>query len=339
LFLSYSAVDRDEVRWLAAGLGHAGFGVRMDRRLAGDDGWWAGVLAGILEADAFLLAMSRSSLDSPACQRSRDYAVAVGLPVLCVRLETVTEAGHGDQRQTDFIEGSADDAFRLVGAIAALPARGLAGWQAPPEAPYARIEGPARDVTSAAALGHDEQLRLVARLRDSVEQGIAPAAARELAAVLRRRDDLDGDTVRRLDEVFPLGGREPAVEQASVTGLPWVAGPPVGTLTESAVRDISFRKPPMGRRGYDERSVDEFLDLVEADLRVRRAACAEAGGDGVVAVNLVSADVRAVAFERSAFGRRGYDEREVDEFLDEVDRTFTVLDAELARRGARITFR
>jgi DivIVA domain-containing protein len=32
------------------------------------------------------------------------------------------------------------------------------------------------------------------------------------------------------------------------------------------VRNVAFRKPPIGKRGYDEKEVDEFLDVVERTL-------------------------------------------------------------------------
>jgi DivIVA domain-containing protein len=37
-------------------------------------------------------------------------------------------------------------------------------------------------------------------------------------------------------------------------------------LTPEDVRSIAFRKPPIGRRGYDEEEVDAFLDEVERTL-------------------------------------------------------------------------
>jgi DivIVA domain-containing protein len=37
-------------------------------------------------------------------------------------------------------------------------------------------------------------------------------------------------------------------------------------LTADDVRNIAFRKPPIGRRGYDEEEVDAFLDEVEQTL-------------------------------------------------------------------------
>ena len=37
-------------------------------------------------------------------------------------------------------------------------------------------------------------------------------------------------------------------------------------VTPAEVHDVAFRKPPIGRRGYDEDDVDEFLDRVETEL-------------------------------------------------------------------------
>jgi DivIVA domain-containing protein len=37
-------------------------------------------------------------------------------------------------------------------------------------------------------------------------------------------------------------------------------------LTPADVHNVFFKKPPMGKRGYDEDEVDAFLDVVEAEL-------------------------------------------------------------------------
>jgi DivIVA domain-containing protein len=37
-------------------------------------------------------------------------------------------------------------------------------------------------------------------------------------------------------------------------------------LTPAEVHNVAFKKPPIGKRGYDEEEVDAFLDLVEAEL-------------------------------------------------------------------------
>ncbi|HEY9315691.1 DivIVA domain-containing protein [Williamsia sp.] len=38
-------------------------------------------------------------------------------------------------------------------------------------------------------------------------------------------------------------------------------------ITASEVRKAAFGKPPLGRRGYNEDDVDNFLDQVEETLR------------------------------------------------------------------------
>jgi DivIVA domain-containing protein len=110
--------------------------------------------------------------------------------------------------------------------------------------------------------------------------------------------------------------------------------PPAGGLTPDDVRSIQFGKAPFGRRGYDEEQVDAFLDQVEEDLRARYAA-----GGNLVPVLLTGADVQDVAFRRAPWGRRGYNEEEVDSFLDEVQRTVVALDRALAEHGITVSKR
>jgi DivIVA domain-containing protein len=61
-------------------------------------------------------------------------------------------------------------------------------------------------------------------------------------------------------------------------------------LTPAEVHNVAFKKPPIGKRGYDEEEVDAFLDIVEVelsrlieennDLRARFSSGAAASGDG-----------------------------------------------------------
>ena len=57
-------------------------------------------------------------------------------------------------------------------------------------------------------------------------------------------------------------------------------------LTPADVHNVVFKKPPMGKRGYDEDEVDAFLDVVEAELarlveenNELRASRADVGAD------------------------------------------------------------
>lgn len=76
------------------------------------------------------------------------------------------------------------------------------------------------------------------------------------------------------------------------------------SLTPDKVRAVAFDRAPLGKRGYDEDQVDEFLDRVEAAL---------AG-----TADLTPDDVLTVVFDGGSLLRRGYDEDQVDQFLDTV---------------------
>jgi DivIVA domain-containing protein len=75
-------------------------------------------------------------------------------------------------------------------------------------------------------------------------------------------------------------------------------------LTSADVRDVVFDKAPIGKRGYNEKQVDDFLDLVEATL----------AGEGA----LTAEEVGAVVFEDAPRIKRGYHEDQVDNFIDAI---------------------
>lgn len=70
------------------------------------------------------------------------------------------------------------------------------------------------------------------------------------------------------------------------------------------VRAVRFRKAPIGRRGYDEEQVDEFLDRIEGALRGRSA--------------MTLGELRDTRIGRSPVGKRGYRDEDVDAFVERV---------------------
>ncbi|MCV7066889.1 DivIVA domain-containing protein [Mycolicibacterium houstonense] len=77
-----------------------------------------------------------------------------------------------------------------------------------------------------------------------------------------------------------------------------------GGLTAEDVRSTELSKPPLGKRGYDKKSVDDFLALVARRLDGRGHLSAD--------------DVRNIAFPKPPLFQRGYNEDEVDALLDAV---------------------
>jgi DivIVA domain-containing protein len=51
-----------------------------------------------------------------------------------------------------------------------------------------------------------------------------------------------------------------------------------GRLTAADVHNVSFRKPPIGRRGYEEEEVDAFLDEVQRTIADLTAELDQARG-------------------------------------------------------------
>ena len=75
-------------------------------------------------------------------------------------------------------------------------------------------------------------------------------------------------------------------------------------VTAQDVREAIFPKPPMGRRGYDEKSVEDFLQLAARRLDGRGRLSAD--------------DVRTIRFPSPRLFKRGYDTASVDELLGRI---------------------
>ena len=75
-------------------------------------------------------------------------------------------------------------------------------------------------------------------------------------------------------------------------------------MTPEEVHAAQFRKPPIGKRGYDEQPVDEVLGRIEKTLR----------GE----VQITRTELRTVSFRHPPIGRRGYNKSDVDAFLQRI---------------------
>jgi len=84
-------------------------------------------------------------------------------------------------------------------------------------------------------------------------------------------------------------------------------------LSADDVRGAVFTKSPMGKRGYDPKSVHELLQLAARRLDGR---------------GYLDADhVRSATFRRVPLLQRGYDKAEVDAFVGRVAAAIQALDA------------
>ena len=122
-----------------------------------------------------------------------------------------------------------------------------------------------------------------------------------------RVDDLLDDVVSTL---VHYEARAAAIAGGSGTGADAGAG---AALTADEIARRTFRVVKL-RGGYDCQAVDAFMTRIVATLRAHEAGTWRRGGpDGL----LTSADVLNIKFQATAF-RSGYEQDEIDEFLDDV---------------------
>jgi DivIVA domain-containing protein len=123
-------------------------------------------------------------------------------------------------------------------------------------------------------------------------------------------------------------------------------------LTAREVQDFEFSYAPPGRIGYDEDDVDTFLDLVVVTLeRVPLVVPGRTAPPlsppppppvrprpGPGTRPLTARDVRTAAFGKPPRGRRGYQESQVDKFLDRIENTLLGQDDLTAQEVREVRF-
>jgi hypothetical protein len=84
VFISYARTELPLIERLRHALELIGCEVWMDQEIRGGQEWWTAILGKIRACDLFVTAVSTTTLESVACTRERDYATALGKPVLPV---------------------------------------------------------------------------------------------------------------------------------------------------------------------------------------------------------------------------------------------------------------
>ena len=105
----------------------------------------------------------------------------------------------------------------------------------------------------------------------------------------------------------------------------------VSVLRPEDVRDVRFHATKF-RGGYDEETVDDYLDRISSDLRARWAVVdagyEQAGSMRAPTLWLTAAAVSAQTFPTTKF-RQGYRAEDVDQLMQRVADSLNRLDAYL----------
>jgi hypothetical protein len=207
LFVSYSSKDDTSVKSLITDLEATRHAVWVDQELTGGDSWWREILQQVRQCDVFVLALSNNSLRSKPCLAELDYVMRLGIPVVPVQIGAVDSPRLAPVSQTQIINYQDRSATAGIALIAALndaaTRRGALPDPLPqaPPIPYEYLMRLAATIDSP-ALRHNDQLAIVAQLRDSLQIEEDEGVRRDVVALLQRlRARSDVVTYRAAGEI------------------------------------------------------------------------------------------------------------------------------------------
>ena len=119
-FVSYSREDAVRVETMKDRLTQLGFEVWLDKNLRGGQAWWDVILDKIRSCEVFVMIVSDASLQSHACGVERQYARALGKPVVPVAIAATRRPNPSDIQSLQIVDYSAptdEAAFALVRAL------------------------------------------------------------------------------------------------------------------------------------------------------------------------------------------------------------------------------
>ncbi len=98
-------------------------------------------------------------------------------------------------------------------------------------------------------------------------------------------------------------------------------------LTPAEVHNVAFKKPPIGKRGYDEEEVDAFLDIVEVELsrliEENNDLRARGGGGAPAAPAAGAVDTAALDSLRAELSAARDENGRMQQHIAELERTLT----------------
>jgi hypothetical protein len=206
VFISYSRNNLDVVTQLVEDLQAIGVNTWHDQTLTGGQRWWDNILANIRDCDVFIFALSRESWESEACRSELAYVVALGKPILPVRVSdginlNLLSAPLNEIQVSDYRSGDKKAAFALIKALHAAPSAPPLPNPLPatPPVPVSYLGTLKERIDFNGPLGAQEQSLLFLELEEAMDEGRSPVEIRELLLSLKRRDDLLNKVAIKVD--------------------------------------------------------------------------------------------------------------------------------------------
>ena len=197
IFVSYSRSDQEPVGRMVAKLQAAGYKVWHDQKLNGGQKWWDNILEEIRGCDVLMCALSAASLESEACRKELEYAVALGKTPIPVQIADDVHLKNLPQslsefNAVDYRVGDEAATLKLVGAVNSCAAAGPspAVLPEPPSIPVSYLGTLNDKVMARHKLSEDEQYAICTHLMIARSKGHTAEEIRELAGRVGKREDL-----------------------------------------------------------------------------------------------------------------------------------------------------
>lgn len=243
IFISYSRT-RDAIDLMSNDLESLSHEVWWDKKeLAGGQAWWKEIITNIENADLIIPALSPNFLNSDACRREINYAVALNkrlLPVLVQDIDTnLLWPSLAPIEFVDYRQPSRESLLRLITAIQKLPPPSPppAVMPDPPPAPMSHTGQLAERVRVVSPFDMEEQRSILFDLKGLLGSK-EDASAREVLRQLRDKSEL----ARIQSEIDTLPGNE--------TARPVLNQPPARTYDQSAQLYLAAASGRLAREGY-----------------------------------------------------------------------------------------
>jgi tetratricopeptide (TPR) repeat protein len=205
LFISYARENKPDVEALVRDLDALGYQTWVDSSLQGGQTWWEEILRRIGNCDVFVAIVSGHTMNSVACKRELEWALALNKPVLPLAVERLPDALPRtlSMRQiVNYSRAGREAAFALAGALGTLPAAPPPPEQLPepPPAPLSYLSDLVEQVGQAEPLTQQQQRQILMLLEPALRSADAEErrGGRYVLEMFSRRGDLYADVDRTL---------------------------------------------------------------------------------------------------------------------------------------------
>ncbi len=200
LFISYARENKADVEALVRDLDALGYEAWFDFALRGGQSWWEEILRRIADSDVFVAVVSEQTLNSVACKRELEWALALDKPILPLAVQRLPEAlprALSMRQIIDYSASARDAAIALAGALTNLPAAPPPPQPlpTPPAIPLSYISGLVDLVAQSETLTHDQQREILIDLESALRSTDAEErrAGRYVLEMFNKRSDLYAD--------------------------------------------------------------------------------------------------------------------------------------------------